>query len=774
MARPFQILHLEDDPDYSNLVKGMLETDGLGVEILRVDNLADFSAALANNTFDVILADYRLPTCTGLQALQTARQSCPDAPFLLLSGAIGEQAAIESLKCGATDYVLKNWPERLVPAVRRALQQAGERVQRKRAESERKQAEDALRQREEYFRALAEQAMDVTAVLDADGTIRYESPSVERVLGYVPSDLLGRNSFDFVHPEEVPRIRQLFAAGIAVQDSTATEEFRFRHKDGSWRVLEIVARNLLDNPSVKGVIVNSRDITERRRTEEIRQRLAAAAEQAAETIVITDVQGAILYVNPAFEKTTGYTREEALGQNPRLLKSGKHDPALYKELWSTLVRGGIWTGHFVNKRKDGSFYEEDATITPVRDATGKVVNYVAVKHDVSNEVRLEAQLRQAQKMEAVGQLAGGVAHDFNNLLAVIRGGAELVLMDAGPLSVEAVGCLNQIVRASESAANLTRQLLVFSRKQLMRAQPLGLNDLIRNLTKMLKRIIPENNHMECLYAEELPFSQIDPGMLEQVLLNLVVNARDAMPHGGQLQIATEKITFDETCADAHAEARPGEFVCLRVSDTGTGIAPEHLQRIFEPFFTTKEPGKGTGLGLATVYGIVKQHQGWVEVASRIGEGTTFKIFLPAISPPAEAVAALQAAQELRGGTETILLVEDDYSVRMITRRVLETFHYKVLEATCAREALEVSGQHAGEIALLLTDIVLPEAVTGRDLAERLRTLRLELKVIFMSGYSAEVVGKDTAFFQKAKSRFLHKPFSNDTLIRTVRQCLDEK
>jgi CheY-like chemotaxis protein len=290
---------------------------------------------------------------------------------------------------------------------------------------------------------------------------------------------------------------------------------------------------------------------------------------------------------------------------------------------------------------------------------------------------------------------------------------------------------------------------------------------------MLKRVIREDIRLECRYAAQLPFVQADPGMMEQVLLNLVVNARDAMPCGGQLFITTAGVSLGAAYARTNPEARAGEFVCLSVSDTGTGIAPEHLERVFEPFFTTKEPGKGTGLGLATVYGIVKQHQGWVEVSSRVGEGTTFKIFLPAIPPPDEVVAAPMVQAKLRGGSETILLVEDEYSVRMIMRRVLETFKYKVHEATCAREALEVWSRHAGEISLLLTDIIMPEGVTGRDLAEQLRAAKPGLKVIFMSGYSAEVVGKDTEFFRRTRSYFLRKPCPTATLIQTVRKCLDE-
>ena len=260
--------------------------------------------------------------------------------------------------------------------------------------------------------------------------------------------------------------------------------------------------------------------------------------------MITDVQGTILYANPAFEKITGYSRQEALGQNPRILKSGKHDAAFYTEMWDTLAQGEVWHGHFINKRKDGTLYEEDASITPIRDGAGQIVNYVAVKRDVTREVQLEAQLRQAQKMEAVGQLAGGVAHDFNNMLAVIRGNAELLLMDEEHARAGARECLKHVIAAAERAANLTRQLLIFSRKQVMQSQPLALNDVIGNLTKMLKRVIGEDIRLQCRYAAQLPFVQADPGMLEQVLLNLVVNARDAMPQGGQLLITTERVSVD--------------------------------------------------------------------------------------------------------------------------------------------------------------------------------------------------------------------------------------
>jgi PAS domain S-box-containing protein len=423
-------------------------------------------------------------------------------------------------------------------------------------------------------------------------------------------------------------------------------------------------------------------------------------------------------------------------------------------------------------RLDGTTVEVE--ITSIRFSYRGKPAVQTIMRDITERNELEAQLRQAQKMEAVGQLAGGVAHDFNNMLAVIRGNAELLLMDPDQHAAETRDCLKQITAASERAANLTRQLLAFSRKQVMQSRPLLLNEVIADLTKMLKRVIGEHIDLQCRYAAQLPFVQADPGMIEQILVNLAINARDAMPRGGQLLITTQTVRFDEGHPHTHPEARAGQFVCLTVSDAGTGIAPEHLARIFEPFFTTKEIGKGTGLGLATVYGIVQQHRGWIEVASQAGAGASFKIFLPGIAPPAPTAAAPQPAVGLPGGSETILLVEDDYAVRMITRRVLESHGYKVYEATTAVEGLDVWRSRAEEVALLLTDIVMPQGITGRDLAEQLRASRPTLKVILMSGYSADVVGKDTSFFRRTNTYFLQKPCSTRALLETVRACLDAK
>jgi signal transduction histidine kinase/CheY-like chemotaxis protein len=389
--------------------------------------------------------------------------------------------------------------------------------------------------------------------------------------------------------------------------------------------------------------------------------------------------------------------------------------------------------------------------------------------DVTDQRQLEEQLRQAQKLEAVGQLAGGVAHDFNNILTAIIMQAELLDTD-DQVSPEIKDGLRQIHAAAERAADLTRQLLLFSRRQVMQPRDVDLNEVVTNLAKMLQRIIGEDVRLQ-LHLNPTPlWSHADPGMLDQVLMNLAVNARDAMPEGGQLRIETLSRTVDDTFAQQRGEIAPGDYVGFRVTDTGCGIAPENLPRIFEPFFTTKEPGKGTGLGLATVFGIVKQHGGWIEVESQVGRGTIFEVYLPALSRTAAAEAAAPVAARPPGGTETILLVEDDEAVRLLTRTTLERHGYRVIEAPDGLAALESWERHRATVALLLTDIVVPRGIGGRELAQRLQADRPDLKVIYLTGYSAEFADREMTLHPG--QQFLQKPLQADMLLAAVRRCLD--
>ncbi|MBI5397472.1 MAG: PAS domain S-box protein, partial [Verrucomicrobia bacterium] len=445
----------------------------------------------------------------------------------------------------------------------------------------RKLMEETLRHSEEVFRSIIENLTDMVLVMEANRAISFGSPSIERVLGYKSEDYLGHDAFEFVHPDDVATVTATLARVLENPGVPQTVEYRARHKGGSWRILESTGKTIAGRPGPAAVVINSRDITERRHAEEEHLRLTTAVEQAAESIAVTDANGTILYVNPAFQRISGYTRQETLGQNPRVLKSGKHDAAFYKQMWDTLLRGEVWTGRIINKKKDGSLYEEDVTISPVRDAAGKTVNYVAVKRDVTREATLEGQLRQAQKMEAVGRLAGGVAHDFNNILTAILGYGDLALRRLDP-NDPVRGYLAEVKQSAERAASLTRQLLAFSRKQVLVPQPRDLNALVTNLQKMLRRLIGEDIHFTTQLAPSLGRIKADAGQIEQVILNLAVNARDAMPHGGSLTITTTDADLDAAYAGEHVEVKPGRYVMLAVTDTGIGMTPEVKGHLFEP------------------------------------------------------------------------------------------------------------------------------------------------------------------------------------------------
>ncbi len=499
-----------------------------------------------------------------------------------------------------------------------------------------------------------------------------------------------------------------------------------------------------------------------------RLRITTAIEQAAELITITDLKGNILYVNPAFEQVTGYTREEVLGQNPRILKSGKMENSFYASLWTTLAQGNVWHGHFINRKKSGELYEEDATISPVRNASGEITNFVAVKRDITREVALEAQFRQAQKMEAIGQLAGGVAHDFNNILGAILLQAQ-VTEHTREIPLEAVEGVRQIQRSCERGANLTRQLLLFGRRQEMQPRDLDLNEIVNNITKMLQRIIGENITMQLRLNSAPLITRADAGMLDQVIMNLAINGRDAMEGRGRLTIETSVKKVSATAAAPNPEAAPGDYACLAISDTGSGIPPEILPRIYEPFFTTKEQGKGTGLGLATVFGIVKQHKGWIDIKTARDKGTTFKVYLPLGRTAPEAEAGNAGLPASTAGSETILLAEDDPEVRKITRKFLELHGYNVLEARNGVEALDIWKKERGKVDLLLTDLLMPDGVNGYDLARRLHAASPGLKIVFMSGYSGDLTGQGLEL--RPGENFLQKPVQPDQLLALLRAQL---
>jgi len=502
---------------------------------------------------------------------------------------------------------------------------------------------------------------------------------------------------------------------------------------------------------------------------ESEERFRQLAENMNQVFWMTDVaKGQMLYISPAYEKVWGRSLESLRAQPFTWLEAIHiEDRERVRQAALTQQALGKYDETFRVVRPDGSVRWVRDRAFPVRSADGVVVRIVGTVEDITERRLLEEQLRQSQKMEGIGQLAGGVAHDFNNILAAMMMHTELTEMMEG-LPEAAYEKLRQLRGFAERAANLTRQLLLFSRRQVMQPQDLDLNDALAGTAKMLQRLIGEDVQLRLNLHPRALLTHADPGMLDQVLMNLVLNARDAMPGGGTLLVETAETTLSAADAAGIQDLAPGRYVCLRVSDTGSGIAPEHLLRIFEPFFTTKEPGKGTGLGLATVFGIVRQHGGSITVQSALGRGTTFQILLPAIARAAPAQAASRSTPPR--GTETVLLVEDEPIVCEAITTTLERAGYRVLKAGNGPEAIRVWEQHRDEIRLLLTDIVMPQGMNGRELAARLRTSDPALRVIFMSGYSAEMAGRELALHPGQD--FIQKPYSSQQLLETVRSTLD--
>ena len=652
---PLSILIVEDNPNDAELILGELQEAGFNPKWKRVETEPEFLAEIKNSP-DIILSDYSMPQFSGLRAAKLLRESGLNIPFILISGTVGEEVAVDAMKHGATDYLLKDRITRLPNAVERALKQ-------NRMLDERQQAETLLRESEEKFRQIAESINEVFWITDtAKQQILYISPGYEKIWGQTCKSLYEspQNWLMAIHLEDRQRI--LDATKTKQEHGEYDEVYRIIRPDGSVRWI--------------------------------------------------------------------------------------HDRGF-----------------------------------PVRNQAGQVYRIVGTARDITERKNLEEQLRLSQKMEAIGRLASGVAHDFNNILAVIQMQADLMKSE-GNLSQAQLEFARETSAMAQRGAALTRQLLLFSRKETMQARDLDLNESINDMTRMLRRTFGENIQLQFKFAMQPLFVHADAGMMDQVLMNLAVNARDAMPKGGNLIIETSAVEFDESIREQYPQARAGSFVCLGVSDTGTGITPEILPRIFEPFFTTKDVGKGTGLGLSTVFGIVQQHQGWVNVYSEVGQGTIFRIYIPRLARISDQKFVAPMTEQAPGGKETILLVEDEPKLRASVRNILSRLGYNVIEASDGANALEVWKkhrdhvrfaqkvwkQHRDEIHLLLTDMVMPGGMTGKDLGEQLLRENPGLKVIYMSGYSAEAAGKD--FSLEEGVNFLSKPFEAHKLAKTVRNCLD--
>jgi PAS domain S-box-containing protein len=636
-------------------------------------------------------------------------------------------------------------------------------IQQARFITEQKQTQQALRESQEHLEVMWN-AMNVGIVLvDAETrVILRANPAILSISGWREEDLVGKRCLSVLCPSD--------EGACPVGDLGKTldrSERKLIHAGGYLIDIEktVTPIEIGGSPVYLETVF---DITERKKAEAELRRLSTAITQSPEAIVITDPKGSIEYVNPAFETITGYTREEAIGKNPRILKSGEHPCSFYAELWETIASGGTWQGRFVNKKKNGCRYDEEAVISPVTDASGAITNYVAVKRDITRELVHEDELRQAQKMDAIGQLAGGIAHDFNNILQGIMGFSEMLEMDLEPQSAE-YASNQEIHKAAKRATQLTRQLLAFSRKQSSHLETMDLNSSVHDAQALLNILLGENYEIVMDLQDEVPPIYADPGQLTQIIMNLAVNARDAMPEGGRLTISTGSIEFSPEDIALVAEARAGNFVCLSVTDTGTGMDPQTKSRLFEPFFTTKAVGAGTGLGLSVVYGIVKQSRGWINIYSEKGKGSCFKIFFPE-SAPLQSGSAEEPQCLPKHLSATILLVEDDPEIAAMAVEILSSSELNTLLATNAEEALEMFRERNGEIDLLISDMELP-GIRGDELADELRKTNPNLLVLLMSGYhDQESRWKHLA---ERDYSFVKKPFAPSAFIAIAEQLIKE-
>jgi PAS domain S-box-containing protein len=628
--------------------------------------------------------------------------------------------------------------------------------------TERKRAEKALRESETEYRNLVDTALVGVYKTDLEGNIFYVNDALVEMMGFdSPEDMKSTGVL-----ARYKNLQDRDGLIDNLKETGAVRNFEVDLLTKSGDIINVILTAAREEDIISGMIM---DITERKRAAEERLRLATAVEQAAESVIISDRRGTIQYVNPAFEKLSGFTQEDIVGKNFRILKSAKHDEAFYNEMWDTISRGGTWTGRINNRMKDGTFCEFETAISPIRESSGAIVNFVSVNRDVTQEVALEAQLLQAQKMEAVGTLAGGIAHDFNNLLQVIQGYSE-VLLDGLNQDQSNNEALQKIHRSAKRGAELTRQLLTFSRKVQSKKRPLDLNHEVQQVKNLLERTIPKMIEFELYLAETPSIINADPAQVEQALMNLAVNAMDAMSDGGKIVVETEKVILDDNFCDTHFGVKPGPHILLSISDTGHGMSKETLEHVFEPFYTTKEVGKGTGLGLAMVYGIVKNHEGYVMCYSEPNTGTTFKIYLPAMEQDEDKKEVGETADNVPGGTETILLVDDEEYIRELGVELLSDVGYKVLTATDGESALKLYERELKRIDLVILDLVIP-GMGGKKCHEEILKKNPKAKILIVSGYSAEGPGKE-ALDAGAKG-FVGKPFDVVHMLQTVREILDQ-
>jgi two-component system, cell cycle sensor histidine kinase and response regulator CckA len=763
-----RILLVEDNPGDARLVREMLR-DTPEMELHIVDRLSLAVDHLVSQETDIVLLDLGLPDSRGLDSLQAVYRAVPHVPIVVLTGQDDETTAMAAIRLGAQEYLSKS--VMLGSMLARTL----------RFSFERKQAENSLRESEAKYRRLNESLMDGFVRLDMQGNIIEWNSTYQDMVGY-EKDELRSVTYMQLTPERWHAFEaKIVAEQVLPRGYSDVYEKEYRRKNGEVFPVELRTSLLRDDagaPMWMWAIV--RDLTERKRAEESlrksEEQYRLIADSTTDVIWLFDLTtDRYIYVSPSVERLLGYNVEEAL----RLTMKELLTPESYRILEDSLPKrlaalaagdesARTQTYEMDHPRKDGSIVTAETVATLIADEQNRLKHMQGITRDISERRLLQKQLLQSHKMEGIGRLAGGIAHDFNNLLTVIVGYSEMLLNNAS-INDPARGELELIKGAGERAAALTSKLLAFSRKQIVQPRVLDLNALIKDSSKLLRRLVGEDIELITVPAPDLGLIKADMTQIEQVVFNLAVNSRDAMPQGGKLIFETVNVDLDASFVSNNLGSHPGRFVMLAVSDTGMGMDSETKSHIFEPFFTTKESNKGTGLGLATVYGIVKQSDGYITADSEPGRGTTIKIYLPRVDELVDRAKPFEAVEY--EGSETILLVEDEEDVKKLAARWLEAKGYTVLTASNGPHALEIAERHSGTIDLLVTDMIMPHGLNGRELAERLQNLRPGIRALFISGYAA---GLATNAVMDSDVKLLQKPFTSESLARKVREVLQQK
>jgi len=763
--RSLSILLVEDEPAHAEAIRRAFQSGPARAELHAVESLHAYRAFVSATPPDIALLDLNLPDGRALEILVSPAEE-GTFPVLIMTSFGNEQVAVEAMRAGALDYIVKS-PEtfsNLPRTVDRALREWGLLLARRRDAHELRVTRDTLQESEARFRAAFDQASVGRSLTLPDGRLARVNRTLCKMLGYSAAELATKGFADITHPDDLAESYECVRALLAGELHSYGMEKRYIRSDGSVLWTE-VSTTLIRDEQGKPInfVTDVLDISERKRAE---ARTRAIYDNLPNPTLLWKRHQAGFLLADTNEAARAVTRGVvARFVGKPACELGDAFPHLDEDLASCFDR------HAAVRR------EQDCTMPGGTEPRRLVLTYgfipsdMVILHteDVTEQRRTEEQLKVAQRLEAVGRLAGGVAHDFNNLLSIINCYAAFganELSESDPVR----GYVVEILDAGERAAALTRQLLAFSRKQVLQPEVVSLNRVVTGIENMLRRLLGEDIEVEVRLAESLGSVLADPGQIEQVIMNLAVNARDAMPEGGKLTIETTNVEVDEDYASQDVSLAPGRFVQVSVTDTGTGMDAATRQLIFEPFFTTKEKGRGTGLGLATVYGIIRQSGGDVSVYSEPGRGTTFKVYLPRVDSPV-AEARSKTVSIIPTGSETVLVVEDEEAVRKLVLRILGSAGYHVLAAATGTDALELCENHQGAIDLLLTDVVMPQ-MSGRELAQRLGVLLPGVKVLFMSGYTDNAIVHHGVL--DAGTHFIGKPFSGAELRRKVREAIDSR